>query len=327
MGGARTGRAGSWRLPPSLGLLLSLVACSGDVIGEFPSPPTPAITASPSEESDEGILAEIAVDGSPCFLAEAGGRVWVAAFDGDELIEIDPATNEVIATHRMPGGPCGMVEREGTLWIETPDAGTLVAFDPDRGRVIDRIGVRGGVTSVASTPTGLWGVAAQAEQVVQIDPDSGEVQATIDLEGPLGGLVSARGQIWATAGGGLARIDPGTRSVVERIELESFEPEALAVGGNFLWVSSSFEGTVLRVDLRTGEVRDRLPVDDSLFGGAVIGDSYWVSANNTIYRLDASSGEVVDQLDLVGFGPFPAAGDLWTVDFFSNTVFRLDERA
>jgi DNA-binding beta-propeller fold protein YncE len=64
------------------------------------------------------------VDGSPCFLAEAGGHVWVTAFDGNELIEIDPATNEVIRTYRMPGAPCGMVERDGTLWIETPNAGT-----------------------------------------------------------------------------------------------------------------------------------------------------------------------------------------------------------
>ncbi len=107
-----------------------LGACSGDVIGEFPSPPSPAITASPTPQLGEGILAEIAVDGSPCYLAEAGGHVWVTAFDGNELIEIDPATNEVIRTYRMPGGPCGMVERDGTLWIETPNAGTLVAFDP-----------------------------------------------------------------------------------------------------------------------------------------------------------------------------------------------------
>jgi hypothetical protein len=61
---------------------------------------------------------------------------------------------------------------------------------------------------------------------------------------------------------------------------------------------------VLRVDLRTGRVQDGLPVDGSLFGGIVIGDSYWISGNNgTIYRSDAGSGEVVDQLDLVGFGP------------------------
>lgn len=84
----------------------------------------------------------------------------------------------------------------------------------------------------------------------------------------------------------------------------------------------------MRVDVRTGKVRDRIPVDDSLFGGIVVGDSYWVSGNDgTIYRLDSGSGEVLDQVDLVGFGPIPAAGNLWTVDFLSNSVYRLDEDA
>jgi outer membrane protein assembly factor BamB len=302
-----------------------LAACSGDVIGEFPSPPSPAITASPTPELDEGILAEIAVDGSPCFLAEAAGRVWVTSFDGNELHEVDPATNEVVRTYPMPGGPCGMVERGGTLWIETQNA--LVVFDPQRGEAIDRLRIPGGVFGVTSTPSGLWGVAGQAEQVVQIDPASRRIVGRVDLEGPLGGLAVDGDQIWTVAArSALVRIDPWSHSIADRIELDSYEPEGLAIGGNLLWVSSSFEGNVLRVDLRTGKVRDRLPVDGSLFGGVVIGDSYWVSGNNgTIYRLDAGSGEVVDQVELVGFGPVPAAGNLWTVDFLSNTVYRLDE--
>ncbi len=302
-----------------------LAACSGDVIGDFPSPPTPAITASPTPELDEGILAEIAVGGSPCYLAEAAGRIWVTSFDGNELHEIDPATNEVVRTYRMPGGPCGMVERDGTLWVETQNA--LVVFDPQRGEVIDRLPIDGGVFGVTSTRSGLWGVAGQAEQVVQIDPDSRRVVARVDVEGPVGGLAVDGDRIWTVAArSALVRIDPTSHSIADRIELDSYEPEGLAIGGNVLWVSSSFEGNVLRVDVRTGRVRDRLPVDGSLFGGIVIGGSYWVSGNNgTIFRLDAGSGEVVDQLDLVGFGPIPAAGNLWTVDFLSNTVFRLDE--
>jgi DNA-binding beta-propeller fold protein YncE len=304
---------------------MTLGGCAGDVIGAFPSPPTPVITAAASVEPENGILAEIAVGGSPCFLAEVGGRVWVTAFDGNELAEIDPETNEVLATHRMPGGPCGMLELDGTLWIETRAA--VVRFDPGRGEVIDRIRISGGVFGLTLTPAGLWGVSGQGEQVVEVDPTSGEVLARVDVGGPPGGLVFARDQLWTAARGALVRIDPHTRTVVDTIELESFEPEGLAVGGDLLWVSSSFEQSVLRFDLRTMEVRDRLPVDSANFGGFVIGDSYWVSGNNTLYRLDRESGEVVDQLDLVGFGPFPAAGDLWTVDFLSNTVFRLDERA
>jgi DNA-binding beta-propeller fold protein YncE len=314
-------------VPVGAVLTFTLAGCAGDVYGEFPSPPTPAITATPSAEADNGILAEIAVDGSPCFLAEAGGRVWVTAFDGDELAEIDPETNEVVSTQRIPGGPCGMLEVDGTLWIETPNAGAIVRFDPERSEVIDRLRVPGGIFGLTSTPSGIWGVAGQGEEVVQIDPGSGEILARVEVDGPLGGLVFAREQVWVAAAGALVRIDPRTQTVVDEIELENFEPEGLAVGGDVLWVSSSFEQSVLRFDLRTMEVRDRVPVDDALFGGIVLGDSYWVSGNNTLYRLDVESGAVEDELELVGFGPIPAAGDLWTVDFIANAVFRLDERA
>jgi len=323
----RLRRRGSLRFLAYTAFASVLAACSGDVIGEFPSPPSPAITASPTPELAEGVLAEIGVDGSPCSLAEAAGHVWITAFDGNELNEVDPATNEVIRTYRMPGGPCGIIERDGTLWIETQ--GTLVTFDPERGEVIDRMRIPGGVFGVTSTPSGLWGMAPQATQVVQIDPGSGRVVARVDIEGPLNGLAVDGDQIWTVSGRSeLVRIDPRSHSIVERIKLDSFEPEGLAIGGHFLWVSSSFEGNVLLVDLRTRKVRDRLPVDGSLFGGIVLGDSYWVSSNNgTIYQLDAVSGEVVGQRDLIGFGPIPAAGNLWTVDFLSDTVYRLDETA
>jgi len=318
--------------PPALligALALAGVACAGDVIGGYPSPPPPAITASPTAEAgvDEGILAEIPVEGSPCFLTEAAGRVWVTSFDGNELAEIDPTTNEVVGTYATPEGPCGMVADHGSLWIETPR--TLVRFDPERRDVIDRLRLDGGVFGLASTPSGLWGLSGRDDVVLQLDPRSGRIVARVEVEGPLAGLAVQDDAIWTISGReAIVRIDPATHAIVERFVLESYEPEGLAIDGNTLWVSSSFEGDVLRVDTRTGKVRDRITVDGSLFGGIVVGDSYWVSGNDgTIYRLDADSGEVEGQVELVGFGPVPAAGNLWTVDFLTDTVFRLDEPA
>jgi hypothetical protein len=43
--------------------------------------------------------------------------------------------------------------------------------------------------------------------------------------------------------------------------------------------------------------------------------------------LDTTNGEVVDRRDLIGFGPIPAVGNLWTVDFLTDAVYRLDEPA
>ncbi len=304
-----------------------LAGCSGQVIGDFPSPPTPAITASPTPQLQQGILAEIPVDGSPCAVQEAGGSVWITAFDGNELFRVDPETNEIVDTYRMPGGPCGMTTIGRTLWVQTGDG--VTAFDPERGEVIERSRIRGGVFGITETPSGLWGVAGGTEQVVRLDPDTMRIVARVDVEGPLAGLAVQGDSIWTISGReDLVRIDPGTLRIADRIPLVDFEPEGLAVDGDVLWVSSSFSGEVLRVDAQTGKVRDRLPVDGSLFGGIVIGGDYWVAGNDgTVYKLDGSSGAVLEQLELVGFGPFPAAGNLWTVDFISGTVYRLDESA
>jgi outer membrane protein assembly factor BamB len=93
-------------------------------------------------------------------------------------------------------------------------------------------------------------------------------------------------------------------------------------------VSSSFEGTLVRVDTRTGKVRDRIPTDGPLFGGIVLGGSFWATGNDgTLYRLDAESGQELERRDLLGFGPIPADGNLWTVDFLSDAVYRLEDPA
>jgi outer membrane protein assembly factor BamB len=312
---------------PSLVLVLA-TACGGDVIGDFPSPPTPLITASvsASAEPDDGILAEVAVEGSPCFLAEAGGRIWVTSFDGNELTEIDPRSNEVVRSYPMPDGPCGMVAVGDTLWVQSSN-GTLVRFDARRRREVERLRIGGGVVGLVSAPSGLWGLDQGSNEVVQLDPTSGDVLGRVRVEPPLAGIAAEGDRIWTVSGREtLIRIDPRSHRIVDRIVIERFEPEGITIDGPTLWVSSSFEGALVRVDTRTGKVRDRIPTDGPLFGGIVLGGSYWATGNDgTLYRLDAESGQELERRELLGFGPIPADGNLWTVDFLSDAVYRLED--
>jgi outer membrane protein assembly factor BamB len=314
---------------PALGLALA-TACSGDVIGGFPSPPTPLITASPSAspQGRDGVLAEIAVEGSPCFLAEAGGRIWVTSFDANELTEIDPRTNRIVRVYPMPDGPCGMVGVGDVLWVQSAN-GTLVRFDARRGRELERLRVGRGVVGLVSAPSGLWGLEQGTNDVVHLDPTSGDVIGRVPIEPPLAGIAAQGDRIWTVSGReAVVRIDPRTHAIADRIVIERFEPEGVAIDGPILWISSSFEGTLVRVDTRTGKVLDRIPTDGPLFGGVVLGDSFWASGNDgTLFRLDAESGDVLERRDLLGFGPIPAAGNLWTVDFLSDAVYRLDDPA
>ena len=300
------------------------------MIGDYPSAATPVITASASPSSSvQGVQAEIAVAGSPCFVADAGGSVWVTAFDGNELHEIDPATNQDVDTYPLPDGPCGMVVERDLLWVESPNANQVTIFDPRARRVVDRLRLDGGVFGLVSTPAGLWGVSGRNEALIHIDPRSRRVIDRVPIEPPLAGISFDGKALWAiSAREALLQIDPASGAIRQRFVLQHYEPESVAADGDILWVSSSFEGDVLRVDAETGKVRSRVTVDGSLFGGRVVGDSYWIADNNgTIYRVDTKSGAVVDELEALGFGPIPAAGNLWTVDFLTDTVYRLDESA
>jgi glutamine cyclotransferase len=219
-----------------------------------------------------------------------------------------------------------MVTVGDVLWIQTAN-GTIIRFDARRGREIDRL--RLGVFGLVAAPSGLWGLSGRGNAVVHLDPRTGAELGRIAIEPPLAGLAADGDAIWTVSGREtLVRIDPVAHAIAERIVLERFEPESITIDGRFLWVSSSFEAALVHVDTRTKEELDRVETESPYFGGIVIGDSLWASGNNgTVYRRDARSGQLLDEKPLLGFGPIPAAGDLWTVDFLSDAVYRLDEPA
>jgi outer membrane protein assembly factor BamB len=221
-----------------------------------------------------------------------------------------------------------MVAVGDTLWVQSSN-GTLVRFDARRSREVERLRIGGGIVGLVSAPSGLWGLDQGSNDVVQLDPSSGDVLGRVPVEPPLAGIAAEGDRIWTVSGReALVRIDPGSHRIVDRIVIERFEPEGITIDGPTLWVSSSFEGTLVRVDTRTGKVRDRIPTDGPLFGGIVLGGSFWATGNDgTLYRLDAESGQELERRDLLGFGPIPADGNLWTVDFLSDAVYRLEDPA
>lgn len=154
------------------------------------------------------------------------------------------------------------------VWMAT---GTrLDAFDPDSGEMLNSLNV------VADAGTAFDGeyLFQIAEAVIQkIDPKTGEVLATIPAPGDGGdsGLAWAEGSLWVGQHRGrkIHQVDPETGAVLRTIETDRFVTGVTWVGGE-LWHGTweNDESDLRRVDPSSGEVLERLdmPVGTGVSG-------------------------------------------------------------
>jgi glutamine cyclotransferase len=144
------------------------------------------------------------------------------------------------------------------VWMAT--GARLNAFDPDSGEMLSSLHV------AADAGTAFDGehLFQIAEAVIRkIDPKTGEVLATIPAPGGLddSGLAWAEGSLWVGQHRGrkIHQVDPETGKVLRTIETDRFVTGVTWVDGE-LWHGTweDNESDVRRIDPSSGEVLERL---------------------------------------------------------------------
>jgi class 3 adenylate cyclase len=209
--------------------------------------------------------------------------VWVAS---DQLIRINPATDEVRVVRRLPvpvGGIVGValaVDRRH-LWIGTAD-GVLLRVDPS-GDVTGRRSVTDSIQEIAAGGGGVWVADQFAGVIVRIDPRSLETIAEIPFTGNVDTTEVFDGDLWALdfRTGVLRRISILQDRELEQVDVPS-DATSLAVGLDAVWVGYE-DGTVVRVD----PVTKRSTVFATVEGSAraiavdVVRESIWVDVRRS----------------------------------------------
>jgi hypothetical protein len=110
-----------------------------------------------------------------------------------------------------------------------------------------------------------------------VDPRSGRRIARIPLLTDVEDLEVKDGFVWAAleVGDAVWRIGPQPPRVDGTIP-SGDAPIAIAVD-RWLWAANKTDGTVTRIDLRTGEHLEAIPVGGTLAGLASTGDEVWVT--------------------------------------------------
>jgi glutamine cyclotransferase len=145
-----------------------------------------------------------------------------------------------------------------SVWFAAGDK--LIAFDPASGKALRSIDVAADA-GTAFDGQHLFQIAE--DRIQKIDPKTGRVVATIPAPGGGGdsGLTWAEGTLWVGQyrGRKIHQIDAQTGAVLRTIESNRFVTGVTWVDGE-LWHGTweGDESDLRRVDLRTGEVLERL---------------------------------------------------------------------
>jgi streptogramin lyase len=126
----------------------------------------------------------------------------------------------------------------------------------------------------------------------------------------------------------LARFDPRENLVVGRRVPVGRDPQDVAVGFGRVWVANRGDGTISRVDERTGRPQDPVRVGGApsalaiTTGGVLLLDSQ----RGRVLRLDPRTSRVTDVVRVGGFPTALAVGErasLWTADARRGVVTRV----
>jgi hypothetical protein len=205
----------------------------------------PSSGGTPASAPAGRIAARIVLNAAPGSVAVGDDTVWVATRQGT-VLRVDPQRDEVA------GAPIRFMR---------PDADANVTVRTGAGGVFVLDGAGGRVT--------------------RIDPATGRVTARRRLGGSLDGATVADGTVWVTRTdrrglGTLVGLDAGTLRTESRLPGGwaglAFDIE---VAGGAAWVMSAGSGTVVRIDLATGERRALKPSAQPL-GAAVLDGAIWV---------------------------------------------------
>lgn len=108
----------------------------------------------------------------------------------------------------------------------------------------------------------------------------------------------ADGSVWVTVAlsGELAAIDPVTNTVGS-IDIGG-DPCGIAFAGDDLWIATVQGEEVLRFDLDSMKVVDRIPVGDQIWDLQANDDGVWVALRSkaVVIRLDPSDGAIVARI-------------------------------
>jgi len=219
------------------------------------------------------IIAKIHIGGDPDWLGIGFGSVWVSVPKNNEIVRINPTTNAIQARIKVGEEPCyGIGIGPSHVWVLNCKSQTLVRIRP-RDNKVDR------VQSVRIAKHGEGGIAVVKDAVWYVADPDGHSNALVESIGHAKALTTgtdsavvnfAFGSIWVTSSGeGKIYRVDRKRRQVIATITVPESPRFTTIGEGSVWVLSQSDGSVSRIDPITNKVAVNIPANVPGAGGDI----------------------------------------------------------
>ena len=262
---------------PALGVMFLaglLISCTATAL--------PAIATTEPASGSSQIRQRIPLPAGAGAVAFGAGSIWVVDRAEHRVLRIDMDTGENAGPSiPLDFEPDQIAYGEGAVWVCSADHTRLARIDAATNKVVTEIDLR---------------PLAIPEHVLLL-------------------LAAGEGAVWITDQTRVIQIDAQTHQIVGQPLPAGEEIIALALGHGTLWTGSHDDGIISRVDAETHQVVASFNVGFSVHGLAVSDESAWVLDEHgfAVVRLDPKSNQLGERIpiDFVGANLAAGAGSVW----------------
>jgi DNA-binding SARP family transcriptional activator/DNA-binding beta-propeller fold protein YncE len=239
------------------------------------------------------IVRTIGVGAAATALVETQGEVWVATGSNDTVVRMDAHSGGVLETLTLSREPDAtaytIAAGEHSIWAGS--GADVIRIDPLTHTIVSRWRYHGhgGINDIAVARGSVW-LATSAETVIRLSASSprstdetsiGTIPAAVAIGGGSVWLAATAPAAWHAA---VWRMDPATVRVTQTTSfgkrLAAGPPTLdIAFGLGAIWVAYYDDGTVVRIDPRTGNLVSTIKIGGHPSGIAVGAGRVWVTVS------------------------------------------------
>src|SRR5580765_1823550 len=225
--------------------------------------PKPEATFPKLDASTLPISQKIVIGGDPDWLAIGFGSVWVAVPKTNELVRVDPVRNVVQARIPVDKEPCyGIGIGTDRVWVLNCQSQTLTRVDPTTNKVDLRVPVKidsAGEGSIAVDARSVWFVSndyGHPTTLTQVSVKNGHTIHRVAVGKDSAVVKLGFGSVWVISSNeGQVYRVNPTTGKVTAMITVAAGPRFATFGAGSLWVLSQSDGTVARIDPLTNRVK------------------------------------------------------------------------